>query len=68
LDNKDRFDVITCSDCAELRELLATKHDIHLEKVTFPQILENNILIGGYTDLCKYIEERNDIFEIDDCF
>jgi hypothetical protein len=26
------------------------------------------VLIGGYTDLCKHIEEKNDVFEIDDCF
>jgi hypothetical protein len=60
--------VITCEDCAELKDILATKHGIHVDKVTFPQILENNVLIGGYTELRLYIEDKNDIFEIDDCF
>lgn len=29
------------------------------EKVTVPQIFIDNQLIGGYTDLVKYFDERN---------
>jgi glutaredoxin len=68
LSHKDRFDVIACTDCAELKEVLATKHKIHVDKPTFPQVVVGDVLIGGYTELCTYIEENNDVFDIDDCF
>jgi glutaredoxin len=68
LTHRERFDVITCENCAELKDVLSIEHGIHVENPTFPQIVENGVLIGGYTDLCKHIEEKNDVFEIDDCF
>ena len=69
LSRQDKFVVVTCEDCAELKNVLSNKHGIRLEKVTFPQILKHNTLIGGYTDLGKYIEDENNVFKIDnDCF
>jgi glutaredoxin len=49
-----------------LQDVLKCQYNIVLDKITFPQIFEDDKYIGGYSKLSKIISEEDDIFSIEE--